>query len=311
MRPQATAEGAVQASRPVDKRVSWLDRNVRFVMLGPAIGYFLLLGIFPTLFSLYLVFNSFQPGTKGLEWIGLRNLIQIATDGRFWGSLQLTIVYVVIVVGVELVLGMIIALTLQRQIWGRSAFRLIFIIPMMLTPIAIAYTWKMMYDFGRGPLNFFIKLLGLQPVEWIAGHQTAVLSLALVDVWQWTPFVALAMLAALESMSIELYEAAVVDGASFWTSLLHITLPLVQPYAVAIILLRSVDAFKVFDTVFVLTGGGPGSATEVINFHLYLVGWRTFNIGYTATMAWVLLIVMSILFTFYLKAFRRAPARVD
>jgi multiple sugar transport system permease protein len=306
------AQGAAVAVRPGrHQQVSWLDRNVRFVLLVPAIAYFLILGIFPTVFSLYLAFSSFQPGSQGIQWVGLQNLQTLIHDTRFFNALLLTIIYVVLVVGAELILGTIIAMTLQRQVWGRSFFRLAFILPMLLTPIAIAFTWKMMFDFNRGPLNFFIKSVGLEPVQWIAGRETAILSIAMVDVWQWTPFVALAMLAALESMPIDLYEAAVVDGASFWGTLLHITLPLIQPYAVAIVLLRAVDAFKVFDTVFVLTGGGPGTATEVVNFYLYQVGWRNFNIGYTAAMAWVLLIVMSILFTFYVKAFRRAPARVE
>src|SRR5438067_8080787 len=131
------AAGATPRVPAGTARISWLDRNVRFVLLTPAIAYFLVLGIFPTLFSLYLVFSSFQPGSAGIEWVGLRNLQTLVGDVRFWNALILTIAYVIIVVGLELVLGLIIALTLQRQIYGRSAFRLAFIIPMLLTPIAI------------------------------------------------------------------------------------------------------------------------------------------------------------------------------
>jgi multiple sugar transport system permease protein len=127
----------------------------------------------------------------------------------------------------------------------------------------------------------------------------------IVDLWQWTPFIMLAALAALESLPVELYEAATVDGASRWEMLRSITLPLIKPYLVAIVLLRAIDAFKVFDTIYILTGGGPGTATEMLTFYAYVAGFRPFNMGFTATISWAIVIIMSIVFLLFLRAFRR------
>jgi multiple sugar transport system permease protein len=176
---------------------------------------------------------------------------------------------------------------------------------MLLPPIAVSFTWKMLFDYNRGPVNYFLENLGLDRVAWLAGQQSALVSLVVVDLWQWTPFIVLAALAALESLPIELYEAATVDGASRWDLLWQITLPLVQPYLVAIVLLRAIDAFKVFDTIYILTGGGPGTATEMLTFYAYVAGFRPFNMGFTATISWAIVIIMSIIFFLFLRAFRR------
>jgi multiple sugar transport system permease protein len=176
---------------------------------------------------------------------------------------------------------------------------------MLLPPIAVSFTWKMLFDFNRGPVNYFLDELGFPRVAWLAGQQSALLSLVIVDLWQWTPFIMLAALAALESLPVELYEAATVDGASRWEMLRSITLPLIKPYLVAIVLLRAIDAFKVFDTIYILTGGGPGTATEMLTFYAYVAGFRPFNMGFTATVSWAIVIVMSIVFLLFLRAFRR------
>jgi len=292
-------------STPLSGKGTRRAQRTKYVFLVPTIVYFLLLGIFPLLFSLALVFSSWQPGTREIAFVGLANLERLVGDQRFWNALPLTVVYVFVAVTVELWLGFFIALALQPDIRGKHVFRLLFVLPMLLPPIAISYTWKMLFDFNRGPINYALGLLGIPPVQWLAGSQTAVLSLVIVDVWQWTPFVALAMLAALESLPTELYEAAVVDGASAWSLVRYISLPLLQPYIVAILLLRAIDAFKIFDTVFVLTGGGPGTATEVLNFYAYVAGFRPFNMGFTATVSWSIVVIMIVIFMLFLRAFER------
>jgi multiple sugar transport system permease protein len=183
--------------------------------------------------------------------------------------------------------------------------RVAFAFPMLLPPIAVSFTWKMLFDYNRGPVNYFLENLGLDRIAWLAGQNSALFSLVIVDLWQWTPFIVLAALAALESLPVELYEAATVDGASRWDLLWQITLPLVQPYLVAIVLLRAIDAFKVFDTIYILTGGGPGTATEMLTFYAYVAGFRPFNMGFTATISWAIVIIMSIIFFLFLRAFRR------
>jgi multiple sugar transport system permease protein len=177
--------------------------------------------------------------------------------------------------------------------------------PMLLPPIAISFTWKLIFDFNRGPLNYFLDSIGLEKVQWLAGRPAALISLTMVDVWQWTPFIALAALAALESLPGDLYEAGTVDGASAWQLLRDITIPLVKPYIVVVVLLRAIDAFKIFDTVFVLTGGGPGTATEMVTYYAHVAGFRAFNLGFTATVAWAMVIIMSAIFLLYLRTFRQ------
>ena len=292
------------ANRTSRQHRNWTEQNAKYVFLMPAILYLLVLGVFPLIFSAYLVFSSWQAGS-GITFVGLDNIKRILVDDRFWSAVSRTLVYVALAAGLELLFGLLIALSLQAATRGKALLRLTLALPILLPPIAISFAWKMLFDFNRGPVNYFLDVMGLPPVLWLAGQTSALMSLVVVDVWQWTPFVALATLAALESLSIEIYEAAVVDGAGVWDVLRDITLPLLAPYLVAIVLLRAIDAFKVFDTVYVLTGGGPGTATELLSFYAYAAGFRTFNMGFTATVAWAIVILMSIIFFFYLRAFRR------
>jgi multiple sugar transport system permease protein len=281
-----------------------VDQNAKYVFLLPAVVYLLLLGVFPLVFSVYLVFSSWQAGS-GITFVGLDNIRHIAVDARFWHAFGRTVTYVVLAAGLELAIGLLLALSLQAATWGKGALRLVLALPILLPPIAVSFAWKMLFDFNRGPVNYFIEALGLPPVLWLSGQKSALVSLVVVDIWQWTPFIVLATLAALESLPTEIYEAAVVDGAALTAVLRDITLPLLAPYLVAIFLLRAIDAFKVFDTVYVLTGGGPGTATELLSFYAYSAGFRTFNMGFTATVAWAIVIAMTVIFLLYLRVFRR------
>jgi multiple sugar transport system permease protein len=302
----STAQPAIAVPAPpaaAARRAS--ESSAKYVFLLPALLYLLILGIFPLLFSLRLVFGAWNAGQKSVTWVGLDNIQRLLVDNRFWDSFTKTLAFVALAAALELVLGVAVALALQNVTRGRSWMRVAFAFPMLLPPIAVSFTWKMLFDFNRGPLNYLLANLELERVAWLAGQQSALVSLVLVDLWQWTPFIILAALAALESLPVELYEAATVDGASRWDLLWQITLPLVQPYLVAIVLLRAIDAFKVFDTIYILTGGGPGTATEMLTFYAYVAGFRPFNMGFTATVSWAIVIIMSIIFLLFLRAFRR------
>lgn len=301
-----TAESALAVPAPpaaTSRRNA--DGSAKYVFLLPALLYLLILGIFPLLFSLRLVFGAWNAGQKNITWVGLDNIQRLLGDGRFWDSFWKTLTYVALAAGLELLLGVAVALALQNVTRGKNWMRVAFAFPMLLPPIAVSFTWKMLFDFNKGPVNYLLDTIGLDRVAWLAGQQSALVSLVIVDLWQWTPFIVLAALAALESLPTELYEAATVDGASRWDMLRQITLPLVQPYLVAIVLLRAIDAFKVFDTIYILTGGGPGTATELLSFYAYVAGFRPFNMGFTATVSWAILIIMSIIFLLFLRAFRR------
>jgi multiple sugar transport system permease protein len=298
----STAQPAIAV--PATSRRS-MESSAKYVFLLPALLYLLILGIFPLLFSLRLVFGAWNAGQKSITFVGLDNIQRLLSDKRFWDSFWKTLSYVALAAGLELLLGVAVALALQNVTRGRDWMRVAFAFPMLLPPIAVSFTWKMLFDFNRGPINYLLDSIGLERVAWLAGQRSAIISLVIVDLWQWTPFIVLAALAALESLPVELYEAATVDGASRWDLLRQITLPLVQPYLVAIVLLRAVDAFKVFDTIYILTGGGPGTATEMLTFYAYVAGFRPFNMGFTATVSWAILLTMSIVFFLFLRAFRR------
>lgn len=300
----ATTTSAPALGRPLPAAGYRLERGAKFVFLAPTVAYLLLLGIFPLLFSLYLLFARWK--ASEITWVGLANIERLLGQERFWDSLKVTLAFVLLASGAELILGTVIALALLSAIRAKSLLRLLFILPMLLPPIAVAYTWKMLYDYERGPINYALTLLGLDRVKWVGERYTAIVSVVLVDVWQWTPFIAIGVLAALESMPPELYEAAVVDGAGFWGLLRDITFPLLAPYVVALIALRAIDAFKIVDTIVVLTGGGPGTATEVLTFYGYDAGYRTFNLGLTSAVAWSLVVVMTVVFMVFLRVFRRS-----
>lgn len=301
----AAGSMSVPQNAPSTKGRSSYRSSAKYIFLLPAMVYLLILGVFPLLFSLRLVFGAWNAGQKEITWVGLANIQRLMADERFWGSLTRTLAFVAIAAGLELLIGSGVALALQNVTRGKNWMRVAFALPMLLPPIAVSFTWKMLFDFNRGPINYFLDELGLPRVAWLAGQQSALLSLVIVDLWQWTPFIMLSALAALESLPVELYEAATVDGASRWEMLRSITLPLIRPYLVAIILLRAIDAFKVFDTIYILTGGGPGTATEMLSFYAYVAGFRPFNMGFTATVSWAIVVIMTIVFLLFLRAFRR------
>lgn len=299
-------EGKVSAMRQWSVAVLWTERNIKYWFVVPAVIFLLVLGVFPLLFSLYLAFASWQPGSGGIQFVGLRNLQALVNDSRFWHALGLTGFFVVLSVTTELVIGLFIALMMQAKIRGNQVFRLATSIPILMTPIALSFTWRLMFDFTRGLLNYCLSLAGLPGVMWLGDPNFVIFSIILVDVWQWSPFVVLVLLAALEAQDVELYEAAVVDGAGYSALLRYIAMPLITPFIITVILLRSIDAMKVFDTVFVLTGGGPGTASEVITLYGYSAHFRTFNMGYLSAVAWVLLMILTVAFIFFVRSFRRS-----
>jgi multiple sugar transport system permease protein len=300
-----SAQPVVAVDRPAALRRRTVDGSAKYIFLLPALLYLLILGLFPLLFSLRLVFGAWNAGQKNITWVGLANIQRLLVDSRFWDSFWKTLWFVGLSAGFELLLGFAVALALQNVTRGNNWMRVAFAFPMLLPPIAVSFTWKMLFDFNRGPIDYILRSLGLEPIAWLAGQRSALISLVIVDLWQWTPFIMLAALAALESLPVELYEAATVDGASRWDMLVGITLPLIQPYLVALVLLRAIDAFKVFDTIYVLTGGGPGTASELLTFYAYVAGFRPFNMGFTATISWAIVIIMTIIFFLFLRAFRR------
>jgi multiple sugar transport system permease protein len=284
------------------------EKRMKYALIVPVVVFILVVAIFPLLFSLFMMLSIWQPGTGGIKFVGFANFKAIGQDARFWHALWLSFVYVAILLSLELTLGTLIATVLQKEIGGRNFFRVSYMLPMLLSPVAVSYIWKMIFDYNRGPANHLLSFFAIKPVEWLSGEISAIMSLVIVDVWQWTPFMILTILAAFEALPEELFEAAVVDGASPVKIFQKITLPLALPVVVTIVLLRTIDAFKVFDTVYILTGGGPGTATELLNFYIYLRGFRAFDLGYGTAMSWAQLIIIIAMFMFFIRSLKRIGA---
>lgn len=279
----------------------------KHIFLLPAVILILLFSLFPLFFSLVLAFLSWDLSrlTGGVRFIGLENFITLVNDARFWNTARVTLTFVVGAVSLEYLVGLGVALLLNQDIRFRRFFRVVFLMPMMLTPAAVAYAGRMLFNEGQGPVNHIIKLLGGPQVPWFSHPSLALPSLILVDTWEWTPFMMIVLLAGLQSLPPEVYEAARVDGANDWQIFRHITFPMLAPVSVTVILIRALEAFKLFDIVTVMTGGGPGTATEPVTLYAYLVGMKNGNLGYASAIAYSLLIMVVISSTLFLKLVRQ------
>ncbi len=220
------------------------------------------------------------------------------------GSLVVTLFYVFAGIAIQYVLGLGLALLCAQRLPGRSFFRVVFLIPMMITPVGVAYLFRMLTDTVKGPFLPFWTAIGLANYSWVTDAWGARLAVLIGDTWQWTPFMFIVLLAALESEPVEHIEAALVDGASKWDIFWHLTLPDILPVSTTIILIRMIEAFKIVDLPNVLTNGGPGTATESLTLHSYIL-WRNLDIGGSAAVAYILLFVVTFFGIVYVNMLRR------
>ena len=281
----------------VRPRFAWLsDRLLVWTFLTPTMLLLLLIAIFPLLWSLYLSFTKYsviKDANTGPQWIGLKNFERLLNDPEVWSRFITTGKFVLPSVAIELLIGFGLALLLNRQFAGRGLIMTLMLIPMMLSPLVVALFWNYMYRPDAGVINYWIHDILHQPrVLWLTDLKTAMWALVIVDVWQWTPFIMLIALAGLSAVPKYLYEAAEVDRASALFKFRHITLPLVTPLLLIAVLFRTMDAYKMFDQAYALTGGGPGGSTEVLSIYLYQMAFRDFNTGKGSALGYIMLIVI-------------------
>jgi len=252
--------------------------------------------IFPWIFTLWMSVRQWQIG--GEEYfVGFDNYLRLMSDARFWQSMGHTLSYTILSVIAPMVLGTIAALIFDSKIPLRGLLRGIFVMPMMATPVAVALVWTMMYHPQLGVLNYLLSLIGIPPQEWIFNQSTVIPSLVAVETWQWTPLTMLIVLGGLASMPRDPFESAQIDGANGWQQFRYITLPMILPFIMVAVIIRSIDALKSFDIIYAMTQGGPGTASETINIYLYNVAFAYYDIGYASAMAvifFIIIIAMSI-----------------
>ncbi len=258
--------------------------------------------VFPWVFTLWMSVNSWTLG-QAQVFAGMDNYVRLAGDMRFWESLWHTVLYTSLSVLAPLVLGTLAALIFDAQFPLRGLLRGIFVMPMMATPVAIALVWTMMFHPQLGVLNYLLSFIGIGPQEWIYNQSSVIPSLVMVETWQWTPLVMLIVLGGLAAVPREPYESAEIDGANVWQKFRYLTLPMIAPFLMTAVIIRSIDAVKSFDIIYAMTQGGPGTASETINIYLYNTAFSYYDIGYGSAMA-VVFFILIVLLSFVLLMVR-------
>jgi multiple sugar transport system permease protein len=279
------------------------DRNFKYWLISPAIFLLLLIGLFPLIFSLVVSFMRVTMLETDTSFAGLVNFVQLFHDARLWQSFVHTALVIIIALPIELLLGLAMAYLFLDRMPGRQILVSLLMLPTIISPIVAGATWRLLFDNRYGPIN--------QIIGWFAGHPVAALwtvnptlvypAIIFCEIWQWTPFMFLILLAALSNVDRSLTEAAEIDGARFWRSFRYIILPAIWPVMSIAILIRGLDLFRIFDIIWALTAGGPGTMTETVSVYTYVQGFRQFESSYTAAIAFLVIALLTVIVTWAIR----------
>ncbi len=263
--------------------------------IGPALLVMAILLVFPLLFSFKLSFQQWHMIEQASPfWIGLDNYFELLANKQFWNSFGLQLLFVVVAVSFELLIGLLVAVLLNREFPGNKIIRALLLLPIFILPVVSGLTFRFMYNPQYGAINYFLKLIGFNSIAWLSHPETAFAAIIIQDIWRMWPFMFMILFAGLSSLPEEPYEAAIIDGASRWRTFLHITLPLLKPTIMTAIILRTVDALKAFSEIFVMTSGGPGNATTLLSVHIYKSAFKFWELGYSAASSYMLVFIAMI-----------------
>ena len=284
-------------------RASFGERNFKYLLIGPAIFVLLLIGIFPLVYLLLVSFQGITMTETSTDFIGGANYAQLFDDARLWEALLHTVIFTVVALPLELLLGLTMAQLFLERLPGRQIFIALLVLPVVVSPIVSGATWSLMFNHRFGPIN--------QIIGWIWGEELTLLwtisphlvypAILAAEVWQWTPFMFLLLLAALANVDKSQLEAVAIDGAGWWRTFFRIVLPAIWPVMAIAILIRGLDLFRLFDIVWALTNGGPGTMTETISIFTYIKGFQQFETSYTAAVAFLVIILLSVVVMMALK----------
>jgi multiple sugar transport system permease protein len=308
----ATANRLPSASQ--GKRVgavsAWVDHHFKWLMVAPAVLLILALSIYPLLFSLWVDFVNYDFQIPGHDFVGLDNFAQIIDDPLAWSSLITTILLSLTVVVLEFLLGLALALAMVKMFRGRGIIMSILIIPLFISPVIVGQSWALFLQRPFGPADYLLSQLFGHPVtiSWVGEVPWVYIAIVIADVWQWTPFMFVILLAGLAAIPPHLYEAAELDGVSGWQTFLYVTLPQLAPIILLAITFRLLDAVRLFDIIFMLTGGGPGTATYTTSFYLYQIGFQQFHLSMATAGSWIFLILLSVVIMVLVRRLLRAEA---
>lgn len=280
-------------------------RGYKYVFLMPGLLVLLAIILFPLLFTIRVSLSGWDVGQPGLNWIGGTNYARLLQDPRYWQALWRLGAIAVGTVAIQYVLGFMLALLVWRDIRYKRLFRVLFLVPMMTTPVVMSVIWRTIFHESLGPANDLLALLGIPAVPWLTTSGWAVVSVMTVEIWQWTPFMFLLLLAGLLSLPREPFLAAAIDGAGPIRSFFNVTFPLLAPISIGAIIIRLIEASKIMESVYVITSGGPGTATETSSYYIYIRGLRDFQIGYASALSITYLVIMIIALTIIAKVLVR------
>ncbi|MDI3547552.1 MAG: multiple sugar transport system permease protein [Halanaerobiales bacterium] len=288
----------------MEMKIGSKSNKIKYYFLVPALTVLIFMTIVPLIFSLGVSFTNYSPTRIGSwSFIGFENFIRTFTDSEIGTSFINNVIFVVVSVTIEFVLGMVIALLLNRKIRGISFIRTMFLLPMMVTPVAVGLMWRWLLNTDYGLLNYFIEqVFGITSINWLGSYSLAMPSIILVDIWKWTPFMILSLLAGLQSLSQEPIEAARIDGASNWQIFRYVTLPRLKNIIFVILLIRTIDCLtRSFDVVWTLTNGGPGLSTELLSLRIYRLAFKFWETGYASAVSWLYLLLVIFITTRFIS----------
>ncbi len=276
-------------------------KGVILFLVLPTVVILAAIVIFPMIYSIVVSFMNYDLRIPKHSFAGFNNFTGILKDSMFYSSAIVTGIMLFVELVVELLLGLFIAMILVEIPFSRKIYQPILLIPMMVMPVVVGYVGRLIFAVRSGPINYFLNMIGVNSLLWHASPHLALVTIMILRIWRWTPFVMATLLAGILSLPIEPYESVKVDGANKWQTFIYITLPMLKPIITLVVIMRALEIMQAFDIIYVLTMGGPGISSMPLSLFTYLKGFRYWNIGQAAAAAWLIMIPLSILVTFFVK----------
>ena len=265
-----------------------------YFFILPAVAIMVAGLVYPVLQAFYLSLYDWKIGAKfeDAPFVGFRHFIRMISDSNVHESIWVTLRFGFWTITIEMFLGVALALLLEKPIRGASVFRTIFILPLMISPVVVGLIWRYLFDARIGWINYYLGKIGIEPQVWLGNADLAFFAIVFTDIWQWTPFIFIIVIAGLQALPSEILEASKIDGANWWQHILFVKLPMIRSILLIALLLRLIDVFRALEVMYILTGGGPGRATELLSLHIYNRAFETQQLGYASAISVLLIVIV-------------------
>jgi len=283
------------------------NRRWSIIFLLPSVLFLIVAYVYPMLYSFFMSFFSYSMLIPGAEpvFTGISNYLSIFNNLAFLNSIRITFIFSVSAMFFQFIIGLFLALVMSANLRITGMFRVLMLVPMMITPVVVGILWRNLYNSSYGAINFFISFLGIPPQTWLGSATQALPAVIVVEIWQQLPVFAFILAAGIASIPTELNKAALVDGCGRMRIFRHITLPLLKPAIIVAFLLRIIDTLRIYDIVYMMTQGGPGTATKFLSLYIYERGLKFFDIGAAAAQSWFFLIIVLLIEIYFIRLILR------